>query len=336
MVSAIIGIIPIEIVQQLTHTYGNVAVGHAVGSGVRQIETKSETPLQRIQLRCLLLGNNRFINKLLLEELYNTKKAIPFISFIASLPKVLIDNLSFTATSSKKDLDGSSVIEFVITLVELRVKKFYKLATKFAWLLWTYSTYPDVSTKAKLYPTAPSAEQESSLIVSEYIYANAINELSNSDFENRSQPYTDDELISLNNLNKKFSKIPVNENGVFPQTIKLQYPPSPTYYTDFNIESNLPDDYTNYIFPVYNELQNNVIIIKIIPKMIDSNIYITIVLIVNDDIIFERKINSGIIYNIGDYQLTFNKIDIKEENIQPINQEGGSYGSIFEGGIRLK
>ena len=152
--SALIGIFPIKIIKNITHALGNVAVGHAVGSGFRNIQATSERPLEKIQLRCMLLGKNRYTNKFLLEGLHKSRFPIPFISRLAAFPLCLIDNITFSQNSSKKDVsDDQAIIEFVITLTEFRINSILKLAGKIAWLAWTNARIPDRSTNNKLYPS---------------------------------------------------------------------------------------------------------------------------------------------------------------------------------------
>jgi len=331
-----LGIIPIRIVKNLTHTLGNAAVGHSVGRGVRLAQmTKSPQP-EQIQLRCTFLGNDRFTEKLKLEGLYSTKIPFPFVSGLTAIPLVTIQSLVFMQTSERKDLSGGAVVDFVITLQEFKTNFFIKLAAKLAWLSWITSVYPDPSSNKKLITTPPDTEQNSSEITTDYIITNAIDENNAEDLGQSTREWSDAEINAANILNRRFDKIPVDPNGVFPQAVKLQYVSNEKHYENFNNVGLLPDGYSGYEFPRYNPSHSKVISLVFVAKQGTDNTYVSMEVKIDNNVLFSQKILPEIIYTIGNYEITFNEIDIKSENINPQNKVGGDFGSKIEGGIRIK
>jgi hypothetical protein len=344
MQSALIGAVSIKIVKNISDARGNVAVGHAVGTNVRFIQTTTENPLIRVQLRARLYGNDKYSKKMILDTNWNLHIPVPFISKLVSLPLCLIDNIVYTQIPDLRDTLNDPVIEFSITLVEYRVNAFIKISTQAAWLIWTNNTYPDPASKLKLYPTPPTGIQESAAITTEYISSNAVSLITVDDlpFETR---WSVSELAAVNIINKRFSKLPFNQSGAFPQSIKLQYPPSTSYYNEFNTTSGLPTDFIDkayqyknlvpYAFPVYNQFQNKSIVLTIAPKMVDNIVYATLIVIIDGETSFNLKVVPNKIYTIYGYQITFNIINIESTSVQPKNGVTTSTGTIIEGGIRI-
>ncbi len=320
---------------------GNTAVGHAVGKGVRLAQIKPSSQPDRVQLRCMFIGQDKVPFKFRLEALKKLNIPFPFISRLVALPLVTIENLTFTTASERKDLfDGKPIFDFVITLQEFKVNSFVTLGFKFAWLQWTLATQPDPATNKKLYTTPPDADQLSAIATSETIQSNAIDTITQIDVTELGLNWSEEELFAANLLNKKFDSLLINPNGIFPQVIKLQYVLEQNHSEIFNNVSNLPIDYSNtvyYEFPSFLPNHTQQLIIKILAKETEFETVITMQVIDQDgNIRFNRKIVSEIVYIVGIYEFTFNEIDIKSENINPINEQGGNFGSKLVGGIRIR
>lgn len=337
----LIGGIPVRLVQNQTHSLGNTAVGHAVGKGVRLAQIQQSSQPERVQLRCMFIGIDKVRNKFNLELLHKTKIPFPFISRLAALPLVIIENLTFSNSSDRKDLfDGKPIFDFVITLQEFKVNSFVTLGVKFAWLQWTLATQPDPANNTKLYTTPPDADQLSAIGTSETIQSNAIDLITDIDVSENNLNWNAEELIAANILNRKFDQIPVDPNGIFPQVIKLQYVLEQNHYEQFNTVNNLPANYSNsiyYEFPVFLPTHIQQLIIKFLVKETEFETIVTMQVIDQDgNVRFNRKIVPEVVYIVGIYHITFNEIDIKSENINPINEQGGNFGSKLEGGIRIR
>lgn len=337
----LIGGIPVRIVKSQTHALGNVAVGHAVGKGVRLHQAISSKQPEQLQLVCAFLGTDKYKSKLALEQLHNLKVPFPFVSNITALPFVTITSLVFLNNSNRKDMDGSPVLDFSITLSEYKVNYFIKLGVKLAWLAWTLATSKDPSDNLPLYTSNPDDFTLSSITTTEYFTANAIDILSAQELGQPNGLVWDDELVNgLNNKNRYFDKLPFNPDGVFPQTIKLEYPSSSSrvLWSSLTSQSFTPPFYTGYIFPVItNNTQKYQFIITINAKMSsEGTTYTMIVKDSNQTLLFSRKILPEMIYTIENFEFTFNEINIDKRNINPSNFKGGIYGSKLIGGIRPK
>jgi hypothetical protein len=337
----LIGGIPIRLVQNLTHAMGSTAVGHAVGRGVRIAQITSSDPPDRVQLKCIFIGQNKTQLKNRLELLKRSKLPFPFVSRLVAIPLVTILDLTFSNSSDRKDLfDGKPLFDFVITMQEFKVNSFVTLGFKFSWFEWTLATQPDPASGKKLYTTPPDANQLSAIATSETIQSNAIDLITTVDIEEESLIWNTEELVAANILNRKFDRIPTDPNGVFPQVIKLQYVLDQNHSEIFNSISNLPNDYSNtiyYEFPSFlpNHIQQ--LVIKFLVKETEFETIVTMQIIDQNGVVkFNRKIVPEIIYIVGIYEITFNEIDIKSENINPVNEQGGNFGSKLEGGIRIK
>lgn len=343
---ALLGIIPIKIVKRLSHTLGNVAVGHAVGKGVRIPQIKSSPPPERIQMVATLLGDNRFIKKVDIEKLYFSRLPFPFISGLTAIPLMIIQDLTFIQSADVKDLEGGPIVDFVITLSQFKLNVFLNLGVKLAWLNWMLATKPDVATGVKLITTPPDGTENSAIITTDTIIAEAIDFESSENLGEVTVSWIVNELVAANTLNKKFDALPIDPNGIFPQVIKLNYPPTTNYSLEFNDIPNLPDDYSGYEFPPDSTFNATQIIIKFIAKediyrgkRQDGSYYTATTMIVidsNGNEIFNRIIVPEKVYSIGIYSFTFNEVDVHALNINPENLSGGDFGSKLSGGIRIE
>jgi len=339
-----LGWVAFEIVKDITDALGDVAVGRAVGTNVRKVQVKTELPLEQVQFRGLLLGQNKYVDMLSLKTIWETRLPVPFKFRLVLLPLVLIDSITFSNSSDRRDVNNDPAVQFVVTVKEFRINSFVRAGAQLAWLAWTLATYPDRATGDKLYPSIPSAEQEPTLGFSEYISSTKIEDITDEDLEDVLPIISNEELLAINILNKRFSKIPFDVNAPFPQTVKVQIPQDRYYADTFNDVVNIPQEYIDfargnkyddfYAFPIFNSFKINTLELTIAPKYSDGNKYYTFVLKIDNATAFEQKIIINEIYNIGSYQFTFNQIDINDENIQPEDQESKELGSIMEGGIR--
>jgi len=337
----LIGAIQVNLVKVLSYSMGNTVVGHAVGKGVRLNQTKASREPKKIQMRCSLIDTNKYVKRLALEVLYDSKIPFPFVSGLAGIPLTTIENLTFSQSSDRKTLEGDPVIEFVITLQEYRTNLLLSAGVKIAWLAWVSAIYADPATKVKLITSEPDAYEESAVITDGYIIGKVITEKTQEDLEIestssiKSESWTSEELLNANILNRRFDKLPIDQNGIFPQSIKLSYPSSSIHYSSFN-DIKLPDNYDGYTFPEYNISQTTQFLMTFVAKETTNGSYITMTIKDEDRIpLFSRKIVTGVRYKIGIYEFTFNELDVKTENINPVNKTGGNYGSKFEGGIRI-
>jgi hypothetical protein len=340
-----LGWVAFEIVKDISDALGNVAVGHAVGAQVRKVQVKTELPLEQSQFRGLLLGSNKYIDMLSLRTIWQKRLPVPFKFRLVLLPLVLIDNVTFSSSSDRRDINNDPAVQFVITVKEFRINSFVKAGAQLAWLAWTLATYPDRATGDKLYPSIPSAEQEPTTGFSEYIESTKISNITQDDIEDVLS-LSDSELLAINILNKRFSKIPFDVNAPFPQTIKVQIPQDRYYADSFNNVNNIPEEYIDfarsnkyddyYAFPIFNSFKINTLELTISPKYCGDNKYYTFILKIDGATAFEQKIVINEIYNVNSYQFTFNQININDDNIQPEDQESKELGTIIEGGIRPK
>lgn len=336
----LIGGIPVRIVKSQTHALGNVAVGHAVGKGVRLHQAISSKQPEQLQLVCVFLGTDKYKSKLALEQLHNLKVPFPFVSNITALPFVTITSLVFLNNSNRKDMDGSPVLDFSITLSEYKVNYFVKLGVKLAWLAWTLATSKDPSDKLPLYTSDPDDFTLSSVVTTEYIVSNAIDVRTAQELGQPTNTTWGSELINdINDKNRYFDKLPFNPNGIFPQTIKLEHPTVSSKILWNSVTSGyIPTGYNGYIYPTVNSTtQKYQFILTINAKMSsEGTTYTMIVKDSSQTLLFSRKILPEVIYTIGKFEFTFNEIFIDPRNINPSNMVGGTYGSKLIGGLRQK
>jgi len=301
----LLGILPIKVVKNITHTLGSTAVGYAVGNGVRVYQPKNSLEPERVQLNCSFLDADRYSHKLILDSMHYTKIPFPFVSGLAAISLVTIESLVYMQNASRKSFAGGAVIDFVITLSEYKANIFTRIGSKVVWALWTSSTHKDVGANTKLIPTyIPINESATTTTETITMSLEELEELS----IRVPDSWTTVEISAAHSLNSKFDLLPFNADGVFPQSIKLRYPPTPEHAENFNTFTNIPDQYEDYcyLYPDYDSNQNVIIEITIIVKQTQGSIYTTM------------KI-----------------VDIKVKNIQPVNLVGGIYGSKLIGGIRL-
>lgn len=332
---AVIGVIPIEIIQDQTHTLGSVSVSHTVGSGVRTLEGLGRKKPEQLQFRAILLGDDRFTKKLALEEISNLRLPVPFISGITALPLVVIEQLIFMQNSGKKDLNGNPIIDFIITIREFQVSQFIKLGVKLAWLAWTLATRADVGTGRKLPTTLPDTQNLTAVLSSEYLQYEIDEDITSEELGDPGN-WSEQQIAAAKILNARWDKIPINVDGAFPQAIKLQYPPSTESIDEFNDVANLPANYVGYSMPSIQTAEIEYIILKFAPRDTDSGIQLILEAEIDNEIVFFRKVVTGVEYKInGKFSVIFSEIDIKIQNLQPENRNGGSFGTKLNAGIRL-
>ena len=149
--------------------------------------------------------------------------------------------------------------------------------------------------------------------------------------------WTDAEKTAASLLDSRYFELPFNQNGVFPQSIKFVFPPTAESYETFNNVNNLPDNYSYYEFPLYNETQLKNVIITLTAKETSNGVYTVMKVKLDGVVVFNRKVVKHISYNIEGYcEIAFDELDIKSDNINPENLIGGDYGSKVKGGVRLK
>jgi len=325
--------IPIKVVYSNTHTLGNVAVGHAVGKGVRLNQNISSEQPEQIQLRCAFLSNDKYYYKFALEQLHNLKVPFPFVSKLTALPFVTITSLVFTQSSNRKSIeDGNAVIDFSIVLTEHKINYFIKLGVKLAWLTWTLATYADRASGSKLYTSIPSIDNLTAVSSTSYMQASIIADKTLLGF-GLPTTTTAADLIKYNKVNKRFSLIPFSNNATIPQSVKLQYPVSSEYYIKFNESLTINSTYTGYYMTASKSAVSKYITFTLIAKQVDSTVSTTLIVYdENNTELFARKVFPNVIYGIGKYQIVFNSLVIDPKSIN--NAIPTSVTTKIEGGIR--
>jgi len=326
----LIGGLPIEIVHTIAHALGKTAVGHAIGEGVRIYQNQKSVEPERVQLKGRFLSQDRYTHKLILETLHQSKVPFPFVSGLTNFTLATFESLVFTQSSSIKSQNGGPVVDFVATLAEYKQSILKRFIGKTSWVSWSLATHRDPNTKNKLTTTSPTGEDQAAVQLSEYIKISI-------DTITVVENWSDLNIIAANELNNRYHKLPINQDGVFPQLVKVVYPPSSAEYQKFNDVANLPNDYAGYTMPVYNDAQIKIITITLTPKETSNGIYTVMKVDLDGIVYFNRKVVPKYKYNIEGYcEISFSEIVVKSNNISPENLVGGQYGSKVSGGLRLK
>jgi len=351
--TALIGVIPVKIVNRNTHSLGEVGVGNSVGQGVRVFQRVGTDQPEQISLTCRLIGSDRFTKKFALEVLKATKIPFPFVTRLVALPLVRITAMVFSQSSTSKNVeDKRGVIDFSITLREIKLSGIIgttiKAATKIAWVLAANTTLDPANNISLSFSNDDKITPATSSVVGK-LYVCLDLEIPLGERENKYQDLyyqleevveTQDELEEQFNaslrLDAKYDRLPIASSDRFPQTIKINYPKVPIEFENFNTEENLNESVHQqselYYFPEYTVDDSKEYLITITPTQSDSGNIITTMLIEREgETIFDSKIIPCERYTAGDLEIKFSSININQDSIYNTSEL-----TEIIGGVRLK